>query len=38
MPPRMQTRNACGIFENTTTVFRLGVDEFGDLPLPDQGR
>ena len=33
-----QARDAGGLFQDTAAVFRLGGDEFGNLPLAHQGR
>ena len=38
VPPLIQAGNPGGFFQNAAAVFRLGVDQFGNLPLPHQRR
>ncbi|EKD59934.1 MAG: hypothetical protein ACD_54C01042G0003 [uncultured bacterium] len=37
VPPRIKPRDPGGFFQNTPPRFRLGVDQFRNLPLPHQG-
>ena len=38
MPPRVKTADPRRLFQHPATRFRLGTDQFGNLPLPHQGR